>query len=62
RRGLSDGLCKNFHHRKTSTSIRAAPRRVLESLIHTLNYEEPPMPRMMAAVAPMRTMLEMFMG
>lgn len=41
RRGLSDGLYENFHHRKTSTSIRAAPRRVLESLIHTLNYEEP---------------------
>ncbi|AZL08177.1 hypothetical protein CXR26_02175 [Brevibacterium aurantiacum] len=34
-------MCENFHHRKTSTSIRAATRRVLESPIYTLNYEEP---------------------
>ena len=27
--------------RETSASIRTAPHRVLESLIHTLNYEEP---------------------
>src|SRR5699024_12208495 len=39
--GLSDGLCENFHHRKTSTSIRVATRRVLESPCYTLVYDEP---------------------
>src|SRR5699024_1120121 len=44
RRGLSDGLCENFHHRKTSTSIRVATRRVLESPFYTLVYDEPHLP------------------
>src|SRR5699024_12285747 len=35
------GLCENFHHRKTSTSIRVATRRVLESPFYTLVYDEP---------------------
>jgi serine/threonine-protein kinase HipA len=34
-------LCENFHHRKTSTSIRVATRRVLESPFYTLVYDEP---------------------
>ena len=34
-------MCENFHHRKTSTSIRVATRRVLESPFYTLVYDEP---------------------
>jgi hypothetical protein len=34
-------LCENFHHRKTSASIRVATRRVLESPFYTLVYDEP---------------------
>ena len=38
-------MCRNFHHRKASTSIQLSTRHFPETPVYTLDCEEPVIPR-----------------